>query len=174
MWLKCSLCSKNCFFSLLPAIFFEVAITQTPDNSNLFRSDFPWRFELSGLNCIWREQYYGWQLMQLRQHHISFCLCSLLINVMLTIHLFCCCFFFFLFHYSRTFYFRNMRCVLGKLNIVLVTLYFPCMGSNTYLKQARVKLEGFFPFQPFHLLRGIISVYCETVPITQSPSYLKF
>ena len=45
MWLKCSLCSKNCFFSLLPAIFFELPITRT-----FF--DFPWRFELSGVNCI--------------------------------------------------------------------------------------------------------------------------
>ena len=45
MWLKCSLCSKNCFFSLLLAIFFELPITRT-----FF--DFPWRFELSGVNCI--------------------------------------------------------------------------------------------------------------------------
>ena len=36
MWLKCSLCSKNCFFTLLSAIFFELPITRTPDNSNLF------------------------------------------------------------------------------------------------------------------------------------------
>ena len=44
MWLKCSLCSKNCFFSLLPAIFFELPITRT-----FF--DFPWRFGLSGVDC---------------------------------------------------------------------------------------------------------------------------
>ena len=44
MWLKCSLCSKNCFFPLLPAIFFELPITRT-----FF--DFVWRFELSGVNC---------------------------------------------------------------------------------------------------------------------------
>ena len=31
MWLKCSLCSKNCNFSLLPAIFFKLPITRTPD-----------------------------------------------------------------------------------------------------------------------------------------------
>ena len=36
MWLKCSLCSKNCFFKLLSAIFFGIPITRTPDNSNLF------------------------------------------------------------------------------------------------------------------------------------------
>ena len=29
MWLKCSLCSKNCFFTLLSAIFFELSITRT-------------------------------------------------------------------------------------------------------------------------------------------------
>ena len=40
--LKYSLCSNNCFFSLLPAIFFELPITRT-----FF--DFPWRFELSGV-----------------------------------------------------------------------------------------------------------------------------
>ena len=42
MWLKCSLCSKNCF---LPY-------------SRLFSStlnffEFPWRFELSGVDCIY-------------------------------------------------------------------------------------------------------------------------
>ena len=36
MWLKYSLSSKNCFFTLISAIFFEPAITRTPDNSNLF------------------------------------------------------------------------------------------------------------------------------------------
>ena len=36
MWLKCSLCSKKCFVTLLSAIFFELPVTQTPDNSNLF------------------------------------------------------------------------------------------------------------------------------------------
>ena len=46
MWLKCSLCSKNCFFSLLPAIFFEFPITRTPDNSNLFR--LPWKVRVIG------------------------------------------------------------------------------------------------------------------------------
>ena len=46
MWLKCSLCSKNCFFSLLPAIFFELPITQTPHNSNLFR--FPLKVRVIG------------------------------------------------------------------------------------------------------------------------------
>ena len=40
MWLKCSLCSKNCFFSLLSAIFFELSITRTPDNSNRFSISF--------------------------------------------------------------------------------------------------------------------------------------
>ena len=45
MWLECSLCSKNCFFSLLPAISFEFPITRT-----FF--DFPWRFELSGVDYI--------------------------------------------------------------------------------------------------------------------------
>ena len=44
MWLKCSLCGKNCF-SLLPAIFFELPITRT-------YFDFPWRYELSGVDCI--------------------------------------------------------------------------------------------------------------------------
>ena len=29
MWLRCSLCSKNCFFTLLSAIFFELPITRT-------------------------------------------------------------------------------------------------------------------------------------------------
>ena len=29
MRLKCSLCSKNCFFSLLPTIFFQLPITRT-------------------------------------------------------------------------------------------------------------------------------------------------
>ena len=46
MWLECSLCSKNCFFSLLPAIFFELPITRTPDNSNLFR--FPLKVRVIG------------------------------------------------------------------------------------------------------------------------------
>ena len=46
MWLKCSLCSKNCFFfTLLSAIFFELPITRT-----FF--DFPWMFELSGVDCM--------------------------------------------------------------------------------------------------------------------------
>ena len=36
MWLKCPLYSKNCFFTLLTAIFFELLITRTPDNSNFF------------------------------------------------------------------------------------------------------------------------------------------
>ena len=45
MWLKCLLCRKKLFFSLLPAIFFELPITRT-----VF--DFPWRFELSGVECI--------------------------------------------------------------------------------------------------------------------------
>ena len=43
-WLKCSLCRKNWFFSLLPAIFFELPITRT-----FF--DFPWRF---GSRLYWR------------------------------------------------------------------------------------------------------------------------
>ena len=34
MWLKCSMCSKNCFFTLLSAIFCELPITRTPDDSN--------------------------------------------------------------------------------------------------------------------------------------------
>ena len=42
MWLKCSL--YKLFFSLLPTIFFQLPITRT-----FF--DFPWRFELSGVNC---------------------------------------------------------------------------------------------------------------------------
>ena len=29
MWLKCWLCSKNCFFTLLSAIFFRIPITRT-------------------------------------------------------------------------------------------------------------------------------------------------
>ena len=39
MWLKCSLCSKNCF---LPSsrLFFSKSFF-----------DFPWRFELSGVDC---------------------------------------------------------------------------------------------------------------------------
>ena len=36
--------------------------------------------KLGGLVYIWREQTYSWQLMQLRQHHISFCICSLFID----------------------------------------------------------------------------------------------
>ena len=36
MWLKCSLCSKNCFFFLTPGYFFELPITWTSDNSNVF------------------------------------------------------------------------------------------------------------------------------------------
>ena len=54
MWLKCSLCSKNCFITLLSAIFFELPITRT-----FF--DFPWRFELSGVDCT-----YTCQLSRLR------------------------------------------------------------------------------------------------------------
>ena len=46
MWLKCSLCSKNRFFTLLSAIFFELPITQTPDNSNLFW--FPLKVQVIG------------------------------------------------------------------------------------------------------------------------------
>ena len=41
---------KKLFFTLLSDIFFELPITRTPDNSNFFR--FPWRFELSGVDCI--------------------------------------------------------------------------------------------------------------------------
>ena len=37
-------------FSLLPAIFFELPITWAPDHSNFF--DFPWRFELLGVDFI--------------------------------------------------------------------------------------------------------------------------
>ena len=37
-------------FSLLPAIYFELPITRTPDNTNFFR--FAWRFELSGVVCL--------------------------------------------------------------------------------------------------------------------------
>ena len=39
------------FFTLLSAIFFELPITRTPENSNFF-FDFLWRFELSGVDCI--------------------------------------------------------------------------------------------------------------------------
>ena len=51
MWLKCSLCSKNCFLPfLLLAIFFEPPITRT-----FFV--FPWRFKLSGVGCMGYDQY---------------------------------------------------------------------------------------------------------------------
>ena len=52
MWLKCSLCSKNCFFfPLLPAIFCELPITKTPYNSNLFR--FPFKVRVIGSQLYW-------------------------------------------------------------------------------------------------------------------------
>ena len=41
MWLKCSLCNKNCFFSLTPGYFLRA-----PDNSNLFR--FPLKVRVIG------------------------------------------------------------------------------------------------------------------------------
>ena len=46
MWLKCSLCCKNCSFPYSRAIIFaELPMTRT-----VF--DFPWRFELSGVDCV--------------------------------------------------------------------------------------------------------------------------
>ena len=47
MWLKCSLCSKNCFFSLTPRCFLRA-----PDNSKLFR--FPLKVRVIG------SQLYRW------------------------------------------------------------------------------------------------------------------
>ena len=49
MWLKCSLYGKNWVFFLLPAIFFELPITRT-----FFY--FPWRFELSGVDSLYRKK----------------------------------------------------------------------------------------------------------------------
>ena len=46
MWLKCSQCSKNCFFTVLSAFFFELPITRTPDTSHFFR--FPLRVRVIG------------------------------------------------------------------------------------------------------------------------------
>ena len=46
MWLKCSLYSKNCSSPYFPAIFFELPIARTSDNSNFFR--FPLKVRVVG------------------------------------------------------------------------------------------------------------------------------
>ena len=46
MWLKCSLCCKNCSFPYSRGYF----LRRAPNDSNCFR--FPWRFELSGVDCV--------------------------------------------------------------------------------------------------------------------------
>ena len=61
-WLKCSLCSKSCFFPRDSRLFssssrwLELPITRT-----FF--DFPWRFELSGVDCT----YNGHKAIQLEK-----------------------------------------------------------------------------------------------------------
>ena len=50
MWLKCSLCCKNCFFFVF---FFSPCSRQFPSNCRELEPffDFPGRFELSGVDC---------------------------------------------------------------------------------------------------------------------------
>ena len=60
MWLECSLCSKNCFFSLLPAISFEFPITRTPDDSNHFR--FPLMVRVIGSRLYFSFWAWPWSL----------------------------------------------------------------------------------------------------------------
>ena len=58
------------FFSLLPAIFFELPITGTPDNSNLFR------FPLKVVDCMIDEELRG------SHYAITKIICSLLIALL--------------------------------------------------------------------------------------------
>ena len=43
-------CFENHFFALFLVICYELSITWTPDSSSFFW--LPWRFKLSGVNCI--------------------------------------------------------------------------------------------------------------------------
>ena len=61
MWLKCPLYSEKLFLTLLPAIFFELSMTRT-----FF--DFPWRFELSGVDC---RSFYTWRNNETAASHVG-------------------------------------------------------------------------------------------------------
>ena len=54
MWLRCSLYSNNCFLPYLRLFFFDLSVTRTPDNSNVFR--FPLKVRVIGsrlyITCI--------------------------------------------------------------------------------------------------------------------------
>ena len=50
MWLKCSLCSKNCFLPYSRLFSSKSRYLELPITRTFF--DFPWRFELSGVDYI--------------------------------------------------------------------------------------------------------------------------
>ena len=54
MWLKCSLCSKNCFFYLTLGYFLRTPGNWINSNSRWLEPffDFHWRFELSGAHYL--------------------------------------------------------------------------------------------------------------------------
>ena len=148
------------FFTLLSAIFFELPITRTPENSNFF-FNFLWRFELSGVDCITNRLSLDYQICKItlfsnrtrsifhlsRVNRLKFSSCWDFILVKMDkkillkgfLSIFFCYWGYFIWKFARVFFFGTIHPFLGWLVDIVRSL--------------RLNLFKFSPFWGFILVK---------------------
>ena len=173
------------FLTLLSAIFFELPITRTPENSNFF-FNFLWRFELSGVDCITNRLSLDYQICKItlfsnrtrsifhlsRVNRLKFSSCCDFILVKMDkkillkgfLSIFFCYWGYFIWKFARVFFFGTIHPFLGWLVDIVRSLrlnlfkFSPFWGFILVKIAKKLLLKGWILSYFFFLWLGLFSL----------------